>query len=133
MEVVMEIITDCWEGVFSNEESFPLKNVEQLVSAIDALNGKNKTLVGLSYSEDTYLTVGGGNEGRYVVTGNKGDTIYNLMNPSSGSGKIEIVAGGQGGIFDEKLCINKTAVIQASLFFYKNVDFDKSLSWEIIT
>ena len=139
--------TDRQEGVRSNWQPVPLIDKQQVIDAIDALNGCDRTLVELSISDDTYLytdtemvgdgddtyiDIGGGNDGRYIVTRNKDGIIFNLHNASAEPGRVDIVAAGQRGDYETKLCVDKSVALQTALYFYEYADFDRTLSWEIL-
>jgi hypothetical protein len=95
------------------------------------LNGKNKTLIELIVNDDLFLTVGGGNAGRYVCYLTDNDTIFNLINPNSDDQQhISIVAGGQQGDFKSTLCINIDTIIKAVTYFSKNGRMSPDLTWE---
>lgn len=130
----MQIITDNWEGVYSNERALQLVDVKQISDAINELNGRNKTLIGILISEDTYLSVGGGNEGRYVVTGNSGETIFNLIEkqPDTSSEEIEIVAGGQAGLYEKKYCVDRKTAIEVAIAFFASHSFESRFDWEVL-
>lgn len=130
----MEITTDNWKGVVSNETTTHLVGSQQIITAIENLNGKEKTIVGISINDDIYILIGGRNEGRYVVTGNKGTAILNLINSSVSKtdNLIEIVAGGQAGMYETKYCINKETAIKAAITFFTSQSFDKILEWEVL-
>lgn len=130
----MIISIDNWKGVFSNEENFELTTIDFLLHCIMKLNGKNKTSVALTIDEETYLIVGGGNECRYSVVGEKKGEIYNLINKNNinKEGYIQIVTGGQLGDFEIKYCVDKEMAMQAAIYFYENKDFDKTLEWEVL-
>ncbi|WP_317635644.1 hypothetical protein [Xylocopilactobacillus apicola] len=130
----MIISIDNWHGVYSNEESFDLTNPDTLLRCINDLNGKNKTSVALTHDEEIYMVIGGGNEGKYSVVGGINGQIYNLINKNNinKKGYVQIVTGGQLGDFEMKYCVDKEMAIQAANHFYKNIDFDKTLKWEIL-
>ncbi|EDV3055261.1 hypothetical protein HU71_004801 [Salmonella enterica subsp. enterica] len=130
----MKIFTDCWNKGKNNEYEAPLINKEQLLSSIKLLDGKNKTTVNIEIDDETNLLIGGGNEGLYVVTGNKDNKIYTALsdvNPGSDFTHTMII-GGQYTPIEIKYCVNKEMACQAAAFFFEENDFDPQLNWEIL-
>ncbi len=65
---VSNLYTDKWTGN-KNEESF-IQNptLKQIETAIRELDGKIKTLVSLEADDESYMMIGGGESGKYIVT-----------------------------------------------------------------
>lgn len=129
------MITDCWKGTFSHEKTIDLTDLNQLISAMESLDGNKKTLVSIEVNEHLYISIGGGNEDNYVVTGNRGDKIYNLLcdeHHIKDDTLIPIVAGGQEGLFEGKYCLSKKTAYQAMIFFFERNEFDAQLNWETL-
>ena len=114
-----------------HDREYNSRSPDVLNESIENLDGDRKTYVCYYFTDEIYLTIAGGNVGRYVCYITEGDSIKNLVNDNdSDFHEVEIVAGGQPGIFNSKFCINKAAVIQAANYFYEHHTTDPRLSWE---
>jgi outer membrane protein assembly factor BamB len=128
----LRLFEDNWQGVSSQDTEYPCESPEQVPEALSKLNGKNKTIVALIVDDDHHLTVGGGNDGRYVCYITTGNTILNLKNPAAGKGtpRVRIVAGGQAGDFPADLCVDLSQVRSAAEYYLENGQSNPALVWE---
>lgn len=109
--------------------------MDQVESAIRALDGKQKTVVTLEADDGVpYLAIGGGNNGKYVVSGTEDDLTYlNLIvadAATTSEGTAHIVAGGQAAAYPARECVDLELVLRAARTFASNGTFDPALTWE---
>jgi hypothetical protein len=60
------VYEDCWHGVTSEELQYETTDPDAAVKAVERLNGKTKTTARFEHAH-TLLSIGGGNEGRYMA------------------------------------------------------------------
>lgn len=131
MIAVTKVFEEDWQGTSSTDSEWICSNVEEVLQAVRRLNGRNKTLIELIVDEATYLTVGGGNEGRYVCYITSGEQMHNLVNPDALPGEqTVIVAGGQRGEYDAKLCCGIEEVMRAVQYFAAHGAPNPDQNWE---
>jgi hypothetical protein len=79
---VSKLYTDKWTGNRNEETVIENPNWQQIKTAICELDGKHKTLVSLETDEQSYMMIGGGNDGQYIVTATlDNDIVYSLLHP----------------------------------------------------
>jgi hypothetical protein len=130
---VRRVVEDNWLGVRSNDVEYRCSDIEQIVAAIRKLNGRNKTSVYLQADGKMSLTVSGGNDGRYVafLTIGIDDEFYNLVDLRQPEGQmLDIVTGGQGGVFPAKQCVGLETALAAARQFAIDGSMSPSLAWE---
>lgn len=131
MTVLKKVFEDDWEGTSSNNREWSCVSLEEVLEAVQRLNGRNKTLVELIVDDANYLTIGGGNEGRYVCFITAGEQMHNLLTPIMPSNeRAMIVAGGQPGEYDGKLCCDIEAVLKAVEYFSACGEPNPEQNWE---
>ena len=131
--VVKKVFEDDWEGTRSNDSEWACVGINEVLQAINRLNGRNKTLVELIVDDAKYLTIGGGNEGRYVCYITIGQRMHNLLNPNAvPEGRVMIVAGGQQGDYEGRLCCNLEAVRKAVEYFAFHAKLNPDQNWETV-
>jgi len=78
------------------------------------------------------LLIGGG-EGQYVVCLVIGtdEDFYTLVNYEKKEieNEIEVVTGGQAGLFSEKTVVDYPSVIEASRYYFEHLDRNPNLLW----
>ncbi|MEI6444921.1 MAG: hypothetical protein WCO29_17760 [Nostocales cyanobacterium ELA583] len=65
---VSKLYTDNWTGNRNEENFIENPNWQQIETAIRDLDGNIKTLVSLKTDDESYMMIGGGNSGKYIVT-----------------------------------------------------------------
>ncbi|MGB5959316.1 MAG: hypothetical protein WBG73_01555, partial [Coleofasciculaceae cyanobacterium] len=65
---VLDLSVEKWVGNKNESDFIENPNWSQIEAAIRELDGKNKTLVTLGADEDTYMTIGGGESQKFVVS-----------------------------------------------------------------
>jgi hypothetical protein len=123
---------DKWVGPSDHGEELEAHSIRDIVSAIKNLNGRDRTNVILQSYKERSMTIGGGNEGRYIafVTVDRDLKFYNLINPKAADGTIDVVAGGQAGSFPARQVVDLRTVLKAAKYFAKFGRREPSLKWE---
>ncbi len=85
-------------------------------TAIRRLDGDSCSLVVLGIGEPPvpHMAIGGGH-GRYIVYATSDNiTFYKAVDPNAAGGKCDLVAGGQRGSHDLRLCIGLDEALRAA-------------------
>ncbi|MFB2881284.1 Imm1 family immunity protein [Floridanema aerugineum] len=128
---VSNLTIENWVG--NKDESTVIENPswQEIETAILELNGKSKTLVTLGADEESYMSIGGGEAGKYIVNVTFDNiSFYNLVNFSKSEQIEKLVVGGQVGDYPEKMCINLQTVLLASKTFAELGKLEESVIWE---
>lgn len=118
---VTSLCTDEVIGAECREHCCDRPTWRTVAAAIDQLDGDRYTIVILETEHGTSLTIGGGNNGRYVayVSEQSEPTFRSVVNRNSDQNEeVELVIGGQSGAFPANQCINHQSVIAAAKDFY---------------
>lgn len=125
---------DQWEGNTDKGTSF-IADKDNIAKQLRLLDGKRHTqLLIISSSKNSSLLIGGGNRNLYVVTYTVGqdEDFYNLINPQrKGDEEIEIVTGGQAGMFPERYGVDFNAAADAAMFYIETGKRNPALIWEL--
>jgi hypothetical protein len=131
----MELDLDNWLGNRNNSSSKQItsNDLTFVIEQLDKLDQKKHTQLIIGLDDGYYMTSGG--LGRYVCTYTQGDNeaFFNLVNPSTDNIKteeIEVVTGGQAGLFPHKIVVDKDLALQALSYFVMHQQMDLSLIWE---
>lgn len=76
--------------------------------------------------------IGGGNNA-YVCTFMVGDKeqYFNLINVKNNSNdEVEVVTGGQGGFFEQKIVVDLPLALEAMQYYILNREMSPQLTWE---
>jgi len=73
---VSKLYTDNWTGNRNEENFIDNPNWQQIKTAICELDGHIKTLVSLEVDDESYMMIGGGNFGKYVVTATLDNEVF---------------------------------------------------------
>ena len=77
------------------------------------------------------MAVGGGEQGKYIVyTTSDNHIFHNLLNPEGPAGKCLMIAGGQCGEYDLRICVDLPAAPRAAKVYATTGLNDASLLWE---
>lgn len=102
----------------------------QIEKAIRELDGKNQTLVTLGINDDTYMSIGGG-ENKYIVTATFDNFNFYVSIDSAKSQQIDtLVAGGQKGNYPANQCVDLLHCLLAARTFTEAGKLDDLLTWE---
>jgi hypothetical protein len=103
----------------------------QIAQGICELNGTSKTLVTLGADDECYMSLGGGESGKYIVniTFDK-VSFHNLVVPSKLDAREKLVVGEQKGNYSARMCVNLETALLADPTFTVSAQLQISLSWE---
>lgn len=103
----------------------------QREQGIRELNGTTKTLVTLGADDECYMSIGGGEAGKYIVniTCDK-VSFHNLVVPSKPDAIEKLVVGEQEGNYSARMCVNLETALLAAQTFTVSGQLQISLSWE---
>jgi hypothetical protein len=103
----------------------------QIEQGLHELNGTTKTLVTLGADDECYMSIGGGESGKYIVniTFNK-VSFHNLVVPSKPDAIEKLVVGEQEGNYSARMCVNSERALLATQTFTGSGQLPISLSWE---
>jgi hypothetical protein len=77
------------------------------------------------------MAIGGGEDGQYIVYATPDNQrFYKVVNPKAPPGKRLLVAGGQRGDYDRKICIGLADAITAAKMYAETGQYDPTLFWE---
>ncbi len=102
-------------------------------TAIRRLDGNTCTLVILGIGDPPvpHMAIGGGAEGKYIVYVTPDNVIFQrLIDPQARMGKFLLVAGGQRGDYDLKLCVSLSHTLRAAKTYAETGQLDARLAWE---
>jgi hypothetical protein len=129
-----ELYIDKWERNFDKGDSYTVQPGDSTAKYLSLLDGKIHTQI-LVVPDDkrSSLLIGGGNGGTYVVTytlGNDED-FYNLLNLNvTENQEVELVTGGQAGLFLNKYCVDFNTALEALSFYIDTGERTSRLDWE---
>ncbi len=120
-----------WLGNKNEEDLIDNPDWHHIESAIYELDGKSKTLITLGVDDETYITIGGGNGGKYIVSVTFDNfDFHNLVDLSKPDKTEKLVVGGQEGIYPAKMCVDLLRCLLAARTFAESGKLDSLLSWE---
>ncbi|NEP44370.1 MAG: hypothetical protein F6K35_36170 [Okeania sp. SIO2H7] len=128
---VSDLSVEKWVG--NKDEGSLMENPswQQIESAICQLNGTTQTLVTLGADEETYMSIGGGEAGKYIVNVTlDGMTFYNLVDRTSSELIEKLVVGGQLGNYRAKMLTNLQTALLVAKTFAGTGELDESVTWE---
>lgn len=129
MPFVTKISGDYWpSGNVLETEQYKL---EDAIKAVANLDGKKRTEVSF-FGGDRFLTVGGGNEGRYniFIGVNIDQEFFNFINPSKSDEEVTIVTGGQAGVLPSNEIASFEQVQEAVRHFMLTGEPSPALEWK---
>ncbi len=121
---------------FSSEVSEP--SAQQIKDAIVRLDGVERTVVTIDAEDEGYLSIGGGRDGRYIVSGTTNDyTFHNLVEPgtqnddaSGADVTVTMIVGGQLVSYSAAECVDYASAVKAAQTFASRREFDSDLTWQ---
>lgn len=129
--LVSDLSVEKWIG--NKDEGTLVENPiwQQIESAICELNGTTQTLVTLGVDEESYMSIGGGEAGKYIVNVTlDGMTFYNLVDRSVSEQIEKLIVGGQLGNYRAKMLTNLQTALLAAKTFAITGELDDSVTWE---
>ena len=128
---VLDLSVEKWVGNRNESDFIENPDWSQIEAAIHELDGKSKTLVTLGVDEETYMTVGGGESGKYVVSVTFDNiSFHNLVDLSKPDATEKLVVGGQEGIYPAKMCVDLLRCLLAARTFAESGELDRLLVWQ---
>ena len=121
------------ENPLSKEEDIENECIElvEVKKAVEKLNGDNKTAVILRRDDDNYMVVGGGANGKYVVTAVLRSKNYAMANKFDVvKAPIELTVGGKKKNYPSKRCLNLEMVLEAAKHFADRGALAQTFNWE---
>jgi hypothetical protein len=113
--------------------SSPCDNAEAALSAVRQLDGQARTEVVLE-GPGKKLFISGGNDGRYIAFASVDNdrTLFNLLNgrDSPLEEELEVVTGGQAGLFPPRQCVDLPTALKAAAYFFESGESSPELIWE---
>lgn len=126
-----DLTIENWVG--NKDEGCLIENPSwiEIEQAIRELNGKSQTLVTLGADDETYMTIGGGEAGKYIVNVTFDNISFtNLVDLSKPEKLEKLVVGGQEGNYPAKICVNLQTVLLAAKTFAELGKLEPSVIWE---
>ncbi len=106
-------------------------NWMQIEAAIRELDGNRKTLITLTANDETHMTIGGGESGKYVISVTFNNiNFHNLVDLSMPNGTERLVVGGQEGIYPAKMCVDLLSCLLAARTFTESGRLDPLVGWQ---
>jgi hypothetical protein len=128
---VVDLSVEKWVGNRNEGEFIENPNWSQIEAAIRELDGKSKTLVTLGADDETYMTIGGGESEKYIVSVTFDNiSFHNLVNLSKPDGTENLIVGGQEGIYPAKICVDLLRCLLAARTFTESGKLDPLVCWE---
>ncbi|MBC6479708.1 MAG: hypothetical protein GDA56_19925 [Hormoscilla sp. GM7CHS1pb] len=128
---VLDLSVEKWVGPLDEGHLIENPTWQQIESAICELDGKTKTLVTLGADEETYMTIGGGEGGKYIVSVTFDNIdFYNSVDRSLGSKMEKLVVGGQLGNYPAKISVDLQTALLAAQTFARSGELEESVTWE---
>ena len=127
----MKVSWDKWDGVYNVGSATEISSFSEIENLIRRLNQSTYDQVILN-GEKNYLFIGGG-ENQYIVTLGivTDEDFYTLVNKHKKNveEEVEVVTGGQAGLFPEKIVVDYISVIEASHYYFEHTDKNPDLLW----
>ncbi len=128
---VLNLSAENWVGNQDEGDFIENPTWDQIEQAIRELDGKSKTLVTLGADDECYMSIGGGEFGKYIVNVTfENVSFHNLVDRSKPDTIEKLIVGGQEGNYSAKMCVNSESAVLAAQTFTASGKLEISLSWE---
>ncbi len=128
---VSNLTVENWVSNKDQGQLIETPNWHQIETAIRELDGKSKTLVTLGADDETYMSIGGGQSGKYVVTVTLDNIKFYTLVDLSKSDEIQaLVVGGQESEYPAKMCVDLLRCLLAARTFTESGKLDPLLTWQ---
>jgi hypothetical protein len=130
MKYVRQLVTDHWIGVQNKETELCDPSWSDIEAAIRNLDGKGRTTATLLSDGDAHLTVGGGENGQFVVYATcDGLYFFSLAVDDRSSDNVFLFVGGQTGDYPKNTVVDIALALRAARAFTDSGNLDPSLRW----
>ena len=125
---MLDLSVEKWVGNRNETGLIDNQDWSQIETAIRELDGKSKTLVTLGADDETYMTIGGGESRKYVVSVTFDNiSFHNLVDLSKPDETEKLVVGGQEEIYPAKMCVDLVPCLLAARTFAESRKLDTLL------
>lgn len=124
---------DDWQSQANRGVRMANPTWDQVKQAILALDGKQRTTVGITDKEgsDHYLLIAGQWDGRFVVNATPDNMdFFSLVDPSRSTDKVTLYVGGQDGEYEERKCVPLAWTLQAAEHFFETGELKSTMNWQ---
>lgn len=129
--LVFNLSAKKWVSNSNQGELVKDPNWIKIEAAIRELDGKSKTLVTLKSDDETYMNIGGGKSGKYVVNATFNNKVFDVLVDLSKSDEIEtLLVGGEEKNYPVKMCVDLLHTLLAARTFTESGKLDPLLYWE---
>jgi hypothetical protein len=98
-------------------------------AAINALDGKLRTVITISGEGEAHMAVGGGDSGQYVVYATFDNAnFFTLLSLDQSEGKL-LLDVGQEGYYDKQIVVDLQSALTAAKTFAEHGRIDTTLEW----
>ncbi|MCA8298420.1 hypothetical protein LGN19_31985 [Burkholderia sp. AU30198] len=128
-----KVIEEAYIGSRSHVTEAHCDSVAQAITAVERLNGSDRSTVAFETSDAMVMSIGGGSDDRYVVfiASHVDAALLNLTTPTAPAGEtIELVTGGQRGSYRVRDCVDRATAVQAAIYFVSSGGADPALCWQ---
>ena len=107
--VLSNLVVTRMDGPDASDASTENPSWAEIESAIRSLDGKRRTLIILGVGDPTpHMGIGGGGDGKYIVYVTPDNLTFDtLIHPDAPPGKCLLVAGGQLGDYENRICTSE--------------------------
>ena len=126
------LIVTRMDGPDASDASTENPSWSEIESAIRSLDGKRRTLLILGVGDPTpHMGIGGGGDGKYIVYVTPDNLTFDtLIHPDAPPGKCLLVAGGQLGDYENRICVTLSETLAAANTYATTGGLESSLVWE---
>lgn len=111
-------------------EVWRLPTWEDVVRALDLLDGRETATLTLAASDETYMTVAGGEGGLYVVGATFASGRFAvLVDEKRAGGTLAAVVARKPRELASEMGVDRETMLKAALRFYRSATLDPALSW----
>jgi hypothetical protein len=129
----MELVVETRDGAASDVRRVPEPDPATVLAQLRSLDGAATSQLALDAGRGEVLIVGGGNEGRYVVTClvNTDEHSYQLLGPDGSDASVAVVTGGQEALFPADAVVDLALASRAVESFARTGARDPDLRWRL--
>jgi hypothetical protein len=105
-------------------------DIERAIRRLDG-DGCSMVSLGIGPPPVPHMAIGGGENGKYIVYATEDNQKFlTLVNPGAPAGKCLLVAGGQRGEYDLRICVDLSAALEAAREYAESGQLATTLTWE---